>query len=80
MVVYTITTTVGSGSVTETVTKTIQLNTLFKTVTDQNDTEFPGGWRMGKKYTINLTFTLDEIYWDPAVEEWEPVTKEIEIK
>lgn len=73
VVVYTITTTVGSGSVTETVTKTIQLNTLFKTVTDQNDTEFPGGWRMGKKYTINLTFTLDEILWDPAVQDWEDV-------
>ena len=71
VVVYTITTTVGSGSVTETVTKTIQLNTLFKTVTDQNDTEFPGGWRMGKKYTINLTFTLDEILWDPAVQDWD---------
>lgn len=74
VVVYTITTTVGSGSVTETVTKTIQLNTLFKTVTDQNDTEFPGGWRMGKKYTINLTFTLDEILWDPAVQDWEDGT------
>ena len=75
-VVYAVTTTVGSGSgsVTEQdVKKTIQLNTLFKTVTDQNDTEFPGGWRMGKKYTINLTFTLDEILWDPAVQEWEDV-------
>ena len=27
-------------------------------------------WEMGKKYTINLTFTLDEILWDPAVEPW----------
>lgn len=69
-VVYTITTKVlNSADVVETVTKTIQLNTLFSTST--------GGWEMGKKYTINLTFTLDEILWDPAVEEWEPVTKEI---
>lgn len=29
---------------------------------------------MGKKYTIYLTFTLDEILWDPAVEDWDPVT------
>ena len=72
-VVYTITTKVpASDDVVETVTKTIKLNTLFPTDT--------GGWEMGKKYTIKLTFTLDEIYWDPAVEEWEPVTKEIEIK
>lgn len=71
-VVYSITTKVPeSDDVVETVTKTIQLNTLFKTVTDQNDTEFPGGWRMGKKYTINLTFTLDEILWDPAVQDWD---------
>ena len=75
-VVYAVTTTVGSGSgsvMEQDVKKTIQLNTLFKTVTDQNDTEFPGGWRMGKKYTINLTFTLDEILWDPAVQDWEDV-------
>lgn len=31
-------------------------------------------WEMGKKYTINLTFTLDEILWDPAVEDWEDGT------
>lgn len=65
-VVYTITTKVPeSDDVVETVTKTIQLNTLFSTNT--------GGWEMGKKYTINLTFTLDEILWDPAVQEWEDV-------
>lgn len=27
-------------------------------------------WEMGKKYTINLTFKLDEILWAPAVEDW----------
>lgn len=27
-------------------------------------------WEMGKKYTINLMFTLDEILWAPAVEDW----------
>lgn len=74
-VVYTITTTVGSGSVTENVTKTIQLNTLFPTRYDNSDPKkvIGGGWEMGKKYTIYLTFTLDEILWDPAVQDWEDV-------
>lgn len=36
-------------------------------------------WEMGKKYTINLTFTLNEILFAPAVQDWETVTKEIEI-
>lgn len=72
-VVYTITTTVGSSSVTENVTKTIQLNTLFPTKYDTSDPAkvIGGGWEMGKKYTINLTFTLDEILWDPAVQDWD---------
>ena len=72
-VVYTITTNVGSGSVTEIVTKTIQLNTLFPTKYDTSDHTkvIGGGWEMGKKYTINLTFTLDEILWDPAVQDWD---------
>lgn len=70
-VVYTITTTVGSDTVTENVKKTIQLNTLFQTVTDPATSKVSGGWEMGKKYTINLTFTLDEILWDPAVQDWD---------
>lgn len=72
---YTITTTVGSSPVTENVTKTIQLNTLFPTKYDTSDPPkvIGGGWEMGKKYTINLTFTLDEILWDPAVQKWEDV-------
>ena len=76
-VVYTITTKVPeSDDVVETVTKTIKLNTLFPT--EHNDSTDPkkvtgGGWEMGKKYTINLAFTLDEILWDPAVQDWEDV-------
>ena len=82
-VVYTITTKVSeSANVEETVTKTIKLNTLFPKTYDTADLTklISEGWEMGKKYTINLTFTLDEILWDPAVQEWEPVTKEIDIK
>lgn len=73
---YTITTTVGTSPVVENVTRQIKLNTLFPTKYDNSDPKkvIGGGWEMGKKYTINLTFTLDEILWDPAVEDWEPVT------
>ena len=60
--------------VTQTVTKTIKLKELFPTVKDPDTSKDSGGWEMGKKYTINLTFTLDEILWDPAVQDWEPVT------
>ena len=31
-------------------------------------------WEMGKRYIFNLTFSLDEITWAPAVEPWEDVT------
>lgn len=31
-------------------------------------------WQMGKRYTFNIIFGLNEITWDPAVENWEDVT------
>ncbi len=33
-------------------------------------------FEMGKKYTINLIFSLNEILWDPAVEDWTEVSKD----
>ena len=74
-VVYTITTTVSvttpegpsTKKVVEEVTKNIFLNPATGTPMFEK-------WEMGKKYTINLTFTLDEIHWDPAVQDWEDVT------
>ncbi len=36
-------------------------------------------WEMGKRYTINLQFSLNEILWDPAVEEWEDANKEVTV-
>lgn len=36
--------------------------------------KFTSGWEMGKRYTINLTFKLDEILWAPAVENWTDAT------
>ena len=59
---YTVTTTVGTGSVVENCVKEISINSKF----DE--------WAMGKKYTFSLTFALDEIKWDPAVEKWEDAT------
>ena len=35
-------------------------------------------WEMGKRYTINLRFSLDEILWDPAVEDWGDETKTLD--
>lgn len=59
---YTVTTTVGTGSVVENCVKEISINSNF----DE--------WEMGKKYIFNLEFTLNEITWDPAVEKWEDAT------
>lgn len=58
---YTVTTTVGTGSVVENCEKEISIKGKFPK------------WEMGKKYIFNLTFALDEITWDPAVEKWEDV-------
>ena len=73
---YTITTTVkvttpegtSTNDVVEHVTKNIFLNPEGENVTKMFDK-----WEMGKKYTINLTFTLDEILWAPAVQDWDDV-------
>lgn len=59
---YTVTTTVGAGSVVENCVKEISIKDKF------------AEWAMGKKYTFNITFALDEITWDPAVEKWEDAT------
>lgn len=59
---YRVTTTVGAGSVVENCVKEISIKDKF------------AEWAMGKKYTFNITFALDEITWDPAVEKWENAT------
>lgn len=69
---YTITIKNPAGTATistETVNQTISLNSATTEAVI-----FPA-WEMGKKYTINLKFTLDEILWDPAVEDWGVETK-----
>lgn len=67
-IVYTVNQTIGTNTtIKKQYTKTLDVKDIF----DE--------WEMGKKYTINLTFTLNEILWAPAVQDWETVTKEIEI-
>lgn len=56
----------STKEVVEEVTKNIFLNPATGTPMFEK-------WEMGKKYTIYLTFTLDEILWDPAVQDWENV-------
>lgn len=59
-IVYTITTNYTGTAVVETVTETKPLKDIY---TD--------GWVSGKKYTLNIKLSLNEIYWDPAVTDWE---------
>lgn len=61
VVEYWIETNENGNKSTDKVTKTIDMNDLFTS------------WDMGKKYTVTLTFKLDEILWDPAVEDWTTV-------
>ena len=65
---YTVDQTIGSNT---TITKKYTKKLYVKDIFDK--------WEMGKKYTINLMFTLNEILFAPAVQDWETVTKEIEI-
>lgn len=59
-IVYTITTNYTGTAVVETVTETKPLKDIY--------TE---GWVSGKKYTLNITLSLNEILWDPSIEGWE---------
>lgn len=57
-IVYTVNQVIGNNTITKQYTKNLKVMNIFDS------------WEMGKKYTINLTFTLDEILWAPAVEDW----------
>lgn len=58
-VTYTVT---YKDGISETYNRTINVKEIF------------GSWEMGKKYTFNLIFSLNEITWAPVVEDWESVT------
>lgn len=47
--------------ISETYTKTLNVKEIFDS------------WEIGKRYTFNLIFSLDEINWAPAVGDWENV-------
>lgn len=49
---------INNGLSTETVTVTKSLKEIF------------GSWDAGKKYTLTITLSLNEILWDPAVADW----------
>ena len=81
---YTITTTTttGTGTAAQTsddvVIKKIVLNPA--SVGGVTPSSLFTEWKMGKKYTVTLTFSLDEIFWDPAVEDWTTGTVSSDVK
>ena len=58
-IVYDITTSYAGTDVTETVTETKDLSAIYSS-----------SWEAGKAYTLTITLGLNEILWDPAVENW----------
>ena len=58
-----------TNNVVENITKTMALKDI---VGDK--------FELGHRYTINLIFGLDEILWDPAIDDWTPEEKTVEIK
>lgn len=68
---YTVTLKKGTSEtdkgISETYIKTLNVKNIFDS------------WDMGKRYTFNLIFSLDEINWAPAVGDWEDETKNIDV-
>lgn len=68
---YTVTLKKGTSEtdkgISETYTKILNVKDIFDS------------WKIGKRYTFNLIFSLDEIKWAPAVGDWENETKNIDI-
>lgn len=58
---YTISHKVGDKDFKQVCTKTLKVKDIFDK------------WEVGKRYTFNLSFSLDEIKWAPAVGDWEDV-------
>lgn len=68
---YTVTLKKGTSEtdqgISETYTKTLNVKDIFDS------------WEIGKRYTFNLIFSLDEINWAPAVGDWEDEIKNIDV-
>ena len=71
---YTIT--YNSGLATEKTEKLTQKCILNNS--ESGKSIFPA-WEMGKIYTINLKFSLNEILWDPAVQDWETANRDVTV-
>lgn len=68
---YTVTLKKGTSEtdkgISETYTKTLKVKDIFDS------------WKIGKRYTFNLIFSLDEIHYAPAVGDWEDEIKNIDV-
>lgn len=53
--------------ISETYTKTLNVKDIFDS------------WKIGKRYTFNLIFSLDEINWAPGVDDWKDEAKNIDV-
>ena len=53
--------------ISEIYTKTLNVKDIFDS------------WEIGKRYTFNLIFSLDEINWAPGVDDWEDEAKNIDV-
>ena len=60
---YTISDGEGGANFNKEFTEEIALSTIYT-----------ANWKSGKKYTLGITFKLDEILWDPTVEDWDDGT------
>ena len=63
-ITYDIVTTYTGTPVTETVTVSKKLSEIFTENTPDES------WEAGKKYTLTITLSMNEILWDPAVADW----------
>ena len=79
---YTITTTTGTGTAAKTSDDVVIKKIVLNPASEGGVTPSPlfTKWEMGKKYTVTLTFSLDEIFWDPAVEDWTTGTVSSDVK
>lgn len=62
---YTVT---DKEGISKTYTRTLKVKDIFDS------------WKIGKRYTFNLMFSLNEINWAPAVGDWENEIKNIDIE
>ena len=61
------------SKITEEITVEIPLQEALQSAQGEKD----GKFEPGKEYTLNLKFTLDLVFWDPAVQNWDPTDIEI---